>query len=71
MDYWSLKEKFFTWVVKAMADLCIAKAKSGRSQLHEMHWSNLINLQAQDGARSGAAPPEQLPSREKAAKASG
>ncbi len=45
MDYWSLKEKFFTWVVKAMADLCIARAKSGRSQLDEIHWSRLINPQ--------------------------
>ena len=32
MDYWSLKEKFFTWVVKAMADMCIAKALAGRYQ---------------------------------------
>ena len=46
MDYWSLKEKFFTWVVNAMADLCIAKARGGRAQLEEFHWSKLINPQA-------------------------
>lgn len=45
MDYWSLKEKFFTWAVNAMADMCIAKAKSGRSKLHEIHWSRMINPQ--------------------------
>jgi hypothetical protein len=28
MDYWSLKEKFFGWVVNAMADMCIAKARA-------------------------------------------
>jgi hypothetical protein len=43
MDYWSLKEKFFNWVVVAMADMCIAKALAGRSQLEEFHWSKLIN----------------------------
>jgi hypothetical protein len=45
MDYWSLKEKFFSWVVKAMADLCIEKAKAGRGQQNEIHWSKLINPQ--------------------------
>jgi hypothetical protein len=30
MDYWSLKEEFFAWVVKAMADMCIAKVQAGR-----------------------------------------
>jgi hypothetical protein len=45
MDYWSLKEKFFTWVVNAMADLCIAKAKGGPAQLDELHWSKLLNPQ--------------------------
>ena len=25
MDYWSLKQEYFDWVVKAMADMCIAK----------------------------------------------
>jgi len=43
MDYWSLKDKFFRWVVGAMADLCIARAKAGRSQLSEIHWSKLLN----------------------------
>jgi hypothetical protein len=45
MDYWSLKDKYFSWVVKAMADMCIAHAKSGRSQLGDIHWSKLINPQ--------------------------
>jgi hypothetical protein len=37
MDYWSLKEKFFTWVVRAMADICIAKALAGRYQFTELN----------------------------------
>jgi hypothetical protein len=41
MDYWSLKEKFFSWVVKAMADMCIAKALAGRYQYAELNPSNL------------------------------
>jgi hypothetical protein len=45
LDYWSLKERFFGWVVRAMADFCIAQAKDGRSQLEEIHWSRLINPQ--------------------------
>jgi hypothetical protein len=36
MDYWSLKEKFFSWVVKAMADMCIEKALAGRYQFAEL-----------------------------------
>jgi hypothetical protein len=36
MDYWSLKQKFFDWVVKAMADMCIAKALAGRYQFAEL-----------------------------------
>ena len=36
MDYWSLKEKFFGWVVSAMADMCIAKALAGRYQFTEL-----------------------------------
>ena len=36
MDYWSLKEKFFGWVVKAMADMCVAKALAGRYQYAEL-----------------------------------
>jgi hypothetical protein len=36
MDYWSLKEKFFGWVVNAMADMCIAKALAGRYQFAEL-----------------------------------
>jgi hypothetical protein len=36
MDYWSLKEKFFTWVVNAMADMCIEKALAGRYQLADL-----------------------------------
>jgi hypothetical protein len=37
MDYWSLKEKFFSWVVNAMADMCIAKALAGRYQYAELN----------------------------------
>jgi hypothetical protein len=36
MDYWSLKQKFFDWVVKAMADMCIAKALDGRYRFAEL-----------------------------------
>jgi hypothetical protein len=36
MDYWSLKEKFFGWVVNAMADMCIAKVLAGRQQFAEL-----------------------------------
>jgi hypothetical protein len=41
MDYWSLKEKFFTWVVNAMADMCIAKALAGRYQFAKLNPSTL------------------------------
>jgi hypothetical protein len=58
MDYWSLKEKFFTWVVNAMADLCIARAKDGRSQLDEIHWSRLLNPQTR-AVGNGAEEPKQ------------
>ncbi len=43
MDYWSLKEKFFTWVVKAMADMCIAKALAGRYQFPELNPGTLAS----------------------------
>ena len=43
MDYWSLKEKFFAWVVKAMADMCIEKAKAGRIPPSDMRWNKLLN----------------------------
>jgi hypothetical protein len=36
MDYWSLKEKFFSWVVKAMADMCIKKVLAGRHTYAEI-----------------------------------
>ena len=36
MDYWSLKQKFFDWVVSAMADMCIAKALAGRYRFAEL-----------------------------------
>jgi hypothetical protein len=42
MDYWALKEKFFTWVVKAMADMCIEKAQAGRYQFTELRPSVLV-----------------------------
>ena len=42
MDYWSLKEKFFGWVVSAMADMCIAKALSGPFVPTEYSWSKLL-----------------------------
>jgi hypothetical protein len=41
MDFWSLKEKFFTWVVSAMADMCIAKALAGRYQYADLNPSSL------------------------------
>jgi RimK-like ATP-grasp domain len=43
MDYWSLKEKFFNWVVVAMADMCIAKALAGRYQFSELNPGTLAN----------------------------
>jgi hypothetical protein len=43
MDYWSLKEKFFGWVVNAMADMCIAKALAGRSTFAELNPGTLAN----------------------------
>jgi hypothetical protein len=52
MDYWSLKDKFFNWVVNAMADFCIAKAKAGR-QPTTPQWNTLLN-----GAPSAGAAPE-------------
>jgi hypothetical protein len=45
MDYWSLKEKFFTWVVKAMADMCIEKALAGRYQFAELTPGTLASPQ--------------------------
>jgi hypothetical protein len=42
MDYWSLKEKFFGWVVNKMADMCIAKAKAGRKEPREVTWNKLL-----------------------------
>lgn len=42
MDYWSLKEKFFNWVVGKMADMCIAKALEGRKELREAMWNKLL-----------------------------
>jgi hypothetical protein len=41
MDYWSLKQKFFDWVVNAMADMCIAKALAGRYKFAELTPSTL------------------------------
>jgi hypothetical protein len=43
MDYWSLKEKFFGWVVKAMADMCIAKALAGRYQFADLNPATLAD----------------------------
>jgi hypothetical protein len=43
MDYWSLKEKFFSWVVNAMADMCIQKALAGRYQFAELTPSTLAS----------------------------
>ncbi len=42
MDYWSLKEDYFTWVVKAMADMCIAKAREERREQNDVLWSNVL-----------------------------
>jgi hypothetical protein len=43
MDFWSLKEKFFTWVVSAMADMCIAKALAGRYQYADLRPGTLAD----------------------------
>ena len=43
MDYWSLKEKFFSWVVNAMADMCIKKALAGRYQFAELNPATLAS----------------------------
>jgi biotin carboxylase len=43
MDYYSLKEKFFSWVVNAMADLAIEKANQGPPQYTGMLWEKLLN----------------------------
>jgi hypothetical protein len=43
MDYWSLKEKFFGWVVNAMVDMCIAKALAGRYQFAQLNPGTLAS----------------------------
>ncbi len=53
MDYWSLKEKFFTWVVKAMADMCIAKARAGRNSYPVITPSALVAPQPAGAAADG------------------
>jgi hypothetical protein len=53
MDYWSLKEKFFTWVVKAMADMCIAKAHAGRNSYPVITPSALVAPQPAGAAAAG------------------
>jgi hypothetical protein len=46
MDYWALKEKFFGWVVRAMADMCIAKAQAGRYQFSALNPSTIASPMA-------------------------
>ncbi|MFO7168323.1 MAG: hypothetical protein DIU80_009895 [Chloroflexota bacterium] len=41
-DYHSLKEKFFRWVVEAMADLCIAKAQEHPRPVQNVRWNTLL-----------------------------
>jgi hypothetical protein len=61
MDYYSLKEKFFSWALNAMADLAIEKAQSAPVQYADMQWSVLLNEAAPVAAPAGK------PSRKKAA----
>jgi hypothetical protein len=42
MDYFALKEKYFGWVVNAMADLCIAKAHEHPKPVDGVSWRSLI-----------------------------
>lgn len=42
MDYWSLKQKFFDWVVNAMADMCIEKVQAGRLDFGSPRWNTLL-----------------------------
>lgn len=46
MDYWSLKEEYFNWVVNAMADMCIAKVKAGRIKIDPPHWDKILSANA-------------------------
>jgi hypothetical protein len=41
-DYYSLKEKFFRWVVDAMADFCIAKAQEHPREVQNVAWNTLL-----------------------------
>ena len=42
MDINSITPHYFEWAVKSMADLAIAKALDGRSQVAEMRWSQFL-----------------------------
>lgn len=42
MDIYSLKPRYFEWVVTGMADLVIRLAQSGRRQRDELRWSELF-----------------------------
>ncbi len=56
-DVNSLTQRYFDWVVNAMADLCIAKAKAGRHVPAELHWSALINPETIHQAAPKASAP--------------
>lgn len=43
MDYWALKEKFFGWVVNAMADLAIDRANQGPQTFDNVLWNKLLH----------------------------
>lgn len=49
-DYHSLKEKFFRWVVEAMADFCIAKAHEHPHPVEHASWRALLLADAGEPA---------------------
>jgi glutathione synthase/RimK-type ligase-like ATP-grasp enzyme len=42
-DYHSVGAENFTWIVNAVADLAVRKAKNGRPVPREYHWANFLN----------------------------
>jgi biotin carboxylase len=51
-DYHALKEKFFRWVVEAMADLCIARAHEHPKSVEDVRWNHLLLYHGAPGERS-------------------
>jgi glutathione synthase/RimK-type ligase-like ATP-grasp enzyme len=45
-DYHSVGADNFTWIVNAVADLAVRKAKNGRTVTREYHWANFLNGRA-------------------------